>query len=140
MSRTHEVAWAAGFFDGEGFITIQKRGHKNYVGHYLRIGVNHVAIEPLLQLQKLFGGNIRKQKQETVVGNRHARHQWTLSTSAAAEAIKQMMPYFHNKNNVGALALDFQATVGKTGQKVSEENLILRENFKLEITRQNSLD
>ena len=54
MSRTHEVCWAAGFFDGEGYITIQERGHKDYVGFYLRIGVNHVAIEPLLELQRLF--------------------------------------------------------------------------------------
>ena len=28
MSRTHDVAWAAGFFDGEGYVTIQRRVSK----------------------------------------------------------------------------------------------------------------
>ena len=28
MSRSHELAWAAGFIDGEGFVTIGKRNMK----------------------------------------------------------------------------------------------------------------
>ena len=66
MSRTHDLAWCAGFFDGEGYVTIQKRNSlvngKRYEGYYLRIGINHVAVEPLLEMQRVLGGTIRKQQ------------------------------------------------------------------------------
>ena len=140
MSRTHEVCWAAGFFDGEGYITIQRRGHKGYIGHYLRIGINHVAIEPLLEMQRLFGGNIEKQNPDKVVGNRKQRHRWALSTSQAAETLKQLLPYMKNKNKVAGLALDFQSTIQDTKKKISNSVLEQREKLKVQITALNSLD
>ena len=102
MSRTHNLAWCAGFFDGEGYITIQSRNSKvngkRYTGYYLRIGINHVAIEPLQEMQRVLGGTIRQQTAHTVVGNRKQRHSWQMSCQAAKEALVQMMPYFKNKN------------------------------------------
>lgn len=140
MSRTHKLAWAAGFFDGEGYVNIQKRSHQKYIGHYLRIGINHVAPEPLIEMQKLFGGSITKSSK--VRGNRKPRHRWVTSTKNAAEALKQMMPFFRNKNNVAEVALDFQATVSAAnrGQMMSDEMLNYREWCKDEIQRLNSLD
>ena len=137
MSKAHKLAWAAGFFDGEGYITIQIRGGK-YKGHYLRIGVNHVEVSPLEQLQSLFGGVIRKQKKEPV-GNRHRRHEWTISCNKASDALKQMIPYFCNKGAVASLGLDLQETMGTT-HKVSEEVLNRRDFIKKEIQRLNALD
>lgn len=138
MSKSHRLAWAAGFFDGEGWITIQVRGGK-YKGHYIRIGINHVSPEPLEEFQKLFGGVIRKQNPKKVTGNRKQRHEWGISCNKAAEALKQMLPYMKNKVQVANLALDLQATMGTT-QKVSEEVLETREQIKKEIQRINALD
>ncbi len=140
MSRTHEICWAAGFFDGEGYITIQKRVSPRYTGHYLRIGINHVAIEPLLEVQRLFGGDIRKQDPDKVFGNRKPRHSWTLSTSAAAETLKQLLPYMKNKNTVAALALDFQNTIQADKKKIPDSVYNTREDLKNKITALNSLD
>lgn len=140
MSRTHKLSWAAGFFDGEGYVVIQKRSHPKYTGYYLRIGINHVAIEPLLEMQRLFGGTIQKQDSSTVVGNRKPRHRWVTSTGNAGETLKQMLPYMHNKTKVAGLALDFQATMGLRAVKTSDETQAQREWFKSEITRLNSLD
>jgi hypothetical protein len=140
MSRTHEVAWAAGFFDGEGFISIQVRSSEKYEGHYLRIGVNHVAPEPLCELQRLFGGTVVPDKRPPI-GNRKPRHRWVTSTSNAAEALKQMMPYFKNKNKVAEVALNFQATVQSNSEyHISDETLQLRRECAAELKRLNSLD
>lgn len=138
MSRSHELAWAAGFFDGEGWIKIQKRGNERYTGYYLRLGINHVKRDPLDKIQKLFGGTIRLDTK--VSGNRKPRHVWTLSTKAAAEALEQMMPYLVNKNAVATLGLDFQSTVGLTGQRVSEEVQLYRQRIADQIIHLNSLD
>lgn len=140
MSRTHEVAWAAGFFDGEGYIVIQERSHLKYIGFYLRIGINHVAIEPLLEMKRLFGGSIEKQNPEKVVGNRKPRHRWTANTQNAADILKQLMPYLKNKNKVAEVALEFQQTIQQHKRKVPNEVQILRKLYKERLQYLNSLD
>jgi len=140
MSHTHELSWAAGFFDGEGYINIQKRSHPKYIGYYLRIGINHVAPEPVYEMQRLFGGTIVKQEEAKVSGNRKPRYRWITSTTNAAETLKKMMPYFKNKNKVAALALDFQQTIQPNKSKLSDEIQTQREFYKTEIQRLNSLD
>lgn len=145
MSVAHEVAWAAGFFDGEGYVTIQygytkAKNGKRYHRHTLRIGINHVAPEPLYEMQRLFGGSIEKQKIESVKGNRQPRHRWVLNCTNAAEALKRMMPYFKNKQQVAELGLELQATMQTNKQQVSEETLLYRALLREKITHLNSMD
>ena len=144
MSRTHNLAWCAGFFDGEGYITIQSRNSKvngkRYTGYYLRIGINHVAIEPLQEMQRVLGGTIRQQTAHTVVGNRKQRHSWQMSCQAAKEALVQMMPYFKNKNKVAELGIELQNTMGNHGQRVTEELQIYRGMLKEQISNLNDKD
>lgn len=137
MSISHEFAWSAGFFDGEGWIKIQSRGSDQYLGYYLRIGVCQVKLEPLEKLQKIFGGSIRVKAE--AVGNRKKQYVWTLSTKQAAHALKCMMPYLAHKNDVAELALNFEATIGLTGQRVSNETQIYRKLLADKIKEINSL-
>jgi hypothetical protein len=138
MSKSHEFAWCAGFFDGEGWVKIQKRGSNKYLGYYLRIGINHVKIDPLLEMQRVFGGNIRLD--ENVIGNRRPRHVWTLSTKQANDMLICILPYLKNKNKVVELALEFQNTVGATGQRVGSDTQIYRGLLADQIKHLNSLD
>jgi hypothetical protein len=147
MSIAHETAWAAGFFDGEGYVNIQRRHQKyngkSYRGHYLRIGINHVAPEPLVEMQRLFGGSIEKQSLESVRGSRKPRHRWVTSSSNAKEALIRMLPYMKNKNKVAALGIDFQTKcLGSVDSRprITSENLEQREWYKAEISRLNKLD
>lgn len=143
MSRTHRLAWAAGFFDGEGFVTIGNRksvvGGKTYTSTYLKIGINHVAIEPLIEMQLLLGGTIQKQNPKTVVGKRIPRHRWVCSTKSAANVLVQLMPYFKNKNKVAELGLEFQKTVTNKGI-VKDDVLALRALIKEKIRALNLKD
>ncbi len=142
MSHTHELAWAAGFFDGEGFVSIQKRQtkykEKTYVGYYLRIGINHVAPEPLQEIHRLFGGTLTFS--DKVVGNRKPRWRWQTNCGNAASTLKQLMPYLKNKNKVASIGLDLHATIGSHGEGVSEGTLKLREDLKTKLIHLNSLD
>ena len=145
MSRTHDVAWAAGFFDGEGFVTIQKRNTKaksgkRYESYYLRIGINHVAVEPLNEMHRIFGGTIRKQSAHSVVGNRHQRHSWQMSCSQAKEALITMMPYFRNKQKVAELGIELQNTMSDIKTKTSEETNLYRAMLKDKLQTLNKMD
>lgn len=147
MSRSHRLAWAAGFFDGEGYVTIGHRGcisklnNKRYGGHYLRCGINHVAPEPLHEMQKLFGGKINMQSEKSVAGNRHRRSQWQINTKQAILMLKQVMPFLRNKQKVAALALDYDSTVSSNNtKKISPEIYQIREDIRLKIVELNSND
>jgi len=143
MSLAHEFAWCAGFFDGEGFVSIQRRNRKAksgkfYSGHYLRIGINHVAPEPLLEIQRIFGGGVRKS--DWIRGNRKPRHRWTVSCEAANQALIKMMPYFKNKNKVAEIGLNLHKTMQKNKQSLPEGIYLYRESLKEELQKLNSLD
>lgn len=144
MSRAHELAWCAGFFDGEGYVTIQKRNSKVngkcYEGFYLRIGINHVNPEPLYEIQKILGGTLRKQNPAKVIGNRHQRHSWQMSCQQAADALIQMMPYFRNKSQVAELGIELQSTMGNHGQRTSQELQLYRAMLKDKISTLNAKD
>jgi hypothetical protein len=88
----------------------------------------------------LFGGSVVKSNPYRNFGNRKPRHRWVTSTFNAADALKQMMPYFKNKMNVVAIALDFQKTVVPYQYKVSDEDQEFRQYCKKEIMRLNALN
>ena len=144
MSRSHRLAWAAGFIDGDGFITIQNRrttsGSVVYTGQYLRLGCCQAAESPLKELQSIFGGTIRIKNSGPDKENysRKIQYIWTLSTKQAAAAIQQLLPYLVHKREVAILALQFQATMQYSKQKVTKETLEHRLLLKQQIELINS--
>lgn len=94
MSRFHEVAWAAGFFDGEGCVSIAKSARKGQPLPYYRADliVSNTSREPLDRFAGLFGGR--------VVVVRLAQHKrkltygWkTTGTSHSAKVLLELLPW-----------------------------------------------
>lgn len=145
MSKSHQLAWAAGFIDGDGFITIQDRTtkikNKTYNGYYIRLGCCQASETPLKELQKLFGGVIRIKNcgpnKENY--NRKIQYIWALSTQQATEVIKQLFPYLVHKKEVAKLAIEFQTTMGNY-YKVPDEILLRRVLLKDKIQTLNALN
>ncbi len=143
MSKSHRLAWAAGFIDGDGHITVQRRNSKvngkQYKGHYLRVGACQASLAPLEELQKLFGGKISEKNSglNREGYNRKQQWMWNVSTSEAAEALKQLLPFLIHKRQVALMALQFQETMGTT-KRVSEETFALRETLKESIASVNA--
>lgn len=144
MSKSHRLAWAAGFIDGDGFITIQRRnqkvGDKTYESLYLRVGACQSSKVPLEELKKIFGGSIRgKNNGPNPLGyDRKPQWVWTLSTNSAKEALVCLLPYLIHKKEVALLAIEFQETMGTT-KKTSEEVKLYRSILKDKIQKINSL-
>ena len=138
MNTKESLIWAAGFFDGEGYVTIQVRGGK-YQGHYLRIGVNHVNPDPLYKLQELFGGSVRVQRKKPT-GNRKRRHEWTLSCKKAAKCLRRMRPYIINKTAPISIGLQLDDSMQEGTGKISDELRELRDSLKLDLQIANAID
>lgn len=142
MSKSHKYAWAAGFIDGDGYISIQRRKtvykDKVYRGHYLRVGVNHVASEPLEELQKLFGGTLKPRK---TYGNRKPQLRWQINCSKAAEVLEQILPYMINKVEAAKIGLELHKTMDKNiPQDVREEQYSFRETLRDKLININARD
>lgn len=148
MSRAHDLAWCAGFFDGEGWITIQRRSQKYkdkvYESLYLRIGINHVAPEPLHEINRVLGGKLRFDKDSHLRNkdgcNRKPRYAWTASCNEAKEILVQLMPYFKNKNTVAELGIEFQNTMATSRTETPIEVVMYRQLLKEKISMLNAKD
>ena len=101
------VAWAAGFFDGEGCISISKPINKrkngvHYTGYQLQAIVAQRDRRPLEVIVGLFGGNITAVKI-------HGSTYWYLRKhgAKAAELLEQLLPFLVLKKEQAELALRF---------------------------------
>lgn len=148
MSRAHELSWCAGFFDGEGYISIVERTtpykDKIYKGHYLRIGINHVNPEPLIEMQRILGGNFVYDKSSERPSadsfKRKPRYKWLATTAKAAIILIQLLPYFHNKNKAAEIGLELQKTMQIHKKTVTPELFEKRALLKIQLMELNSLD
>lgn len=145
MSKSHRLAWAAGFIDGDGFITIQNRKTKYkdkiYTGTYLRLGACQAKQEVLLELQTLFGGAIKEKNSGPNRENYNRKQQWiwSLSTKQASEALKQILPFLVHKREIALLALEFQNTMSNTKEKLDDSVVNKRLDLQAKISYINSL-
>lgn len=119
MTRRERVAWAAGFFDGEGCITVQESSVVSGTGWRslsLILRVSQKRREPLAVLEELFGGSIRQTSK--------GQFEWNLSAAKAAAALKEMHKHMVLKSSQTNVALEFQGLVNlQTGStRLTEED------------------
>ena len=102
--RQADLAWAAGFFDGEGCVRVH---HSKGDSYRLALSVSQADERPLLHLRNILGGRINDKSPARP--NRRRQWQWAASTREAASALRAMLPYLVLKNGEASLALMFQA-------------------------------
>lgn len=133
MTET-DKAWAAGFLDGEGCISIMLGAHQRQI--YLRVSVGQIDQQPLSDLQSYFGGSIRASQNK----RRYVYYEWCAFSQRAADALTVLRPYLRVKHRQADVALEFWRTCGRlpgwntkrlTGKSVafSEDDKQLRLSF-----------
>jgi LAGLIDADG endonuclease len=123
MPTSERLAYLAGFFDGEGHISLAKRltrkKHKNgtvceYQRHQLQIAVSQKTREPLDLFVKEFGGSlVHKTHLRSYDKVQVWRWDWVLSTAAAVAALKAMRPYLIVKASQADIAFEFASTLSR---------------------------
>lgn len=97
MTSPVEVAWAAGFLEGEGSFHLWTKKDSRYRGGYYRaprVKASQVEREPLERLQRLFGGSINVERR---AGSDHPNRKliwcWSTSGSRAAAIMRAVRPH-----------------------------------------------
>lgn len=117
MISDTDAAWAAGFIDGEGHVTIRR--FKNAGGgiiYNLSIEVANCDIRPLMRLKGLFGGSVYAKKAPTNPAWSQA-YRWTIQTLMAKKCLIAISPYLSCKAEQAAIALELNAALRPQGQQ-----------------------
>lgn len=128
-----DVAWAAGFFDGEGCISIRKTGGR---GYGLLIQVTQVNKDPIQKFANLFGGSICLQESR---GSHKPLWRWCQACRRASESIRYMLPFLIVKQEAALLALQFQ-NMKTRGRGLSDEQIGKELDIKNKISELNQRD
>lgn len=102
MADSHDFRYLAGFFDGEGHVSIVDttgRGH-------CRIGVEVVQVDPrpLVLFQEAFGGRITRRVHDGNPKHR-VQHRWMAFSHEAADCLRSMLPFLIVKADIAQIAI-----------------------------------
>lgn len=90
MTRETDLAWAAGFIDGDGCFSVIQQC-------YFRVTVTQVDKRPLLRLAKIFGvGQVKGPYARSInrpVKSNTSRYNWTVTGLQALRIYKLVEPY-----------------------------------------------
>lgn len=121
-----DLAWAAGFFDGEGCIRINKTMRKHGYIYYLQIFVRQVDPAPINKFKALFGGSIQyRSKSNDTINNARAIYTWSTAGPTATSVLGKLYPYLVTKTSQAEIAFDFQTSV--TNRKGLSRTLTTKE-------------
>jgi hypothetical protein len=94
------LVWTAGFFDGEGCISLQRRRRDGNVYHRLRINASQNDPEALYRLRAVWGGSVSLYEEKRAA-------QWTLAETRAREFLEAVAPYLIVKRREAEVALRY---------------------------------
>jgi hypothetical protein len=138
------LSYIAGFFDGEGSVTIQKQKYKsrnrNGLQLFLYIKISNIDKDILEKIRAFFGtgyvcSNGRPKK------NQRKSWQWQASATNALLVLKKLRPFMILKTRQVDLAIQFQERLNchkhRPSRIVSIEELSYRKKIKAEISALN---
>jgi hypothetical protein len=143
MDRGEQLIYLAGFFDGEGCISICHHSNsKKYKYLNLDIFVSNTNIPSLELFKNVFNGNIYAQSNKTYKDhpNWKQAYVWQLGNNRASECLKELLPYLEQKKPQALLAIEFQKSINETKRrKLTNEDMLLREELWLTLRKMKKL-
>lgn len=95
--RRTRVIYAAGFFDGEGWVSISTRGKRGQPA--LRIGAGQLVKAPLELLASLWGG--------AIVQDKKGMYRWHITSARADGALSELIPFLIVKREQAEIGREY---------------------------------
>lgn len=97
----NSLSYLAGFFDGEGSISILKRKKGSWnVSHFIRVSIGQKDGATLDWIKDGFGGNV-------YIVSRDGSYVWAVSDYKGYDFLKTLVPFLHYKKPQAELAIKF---------------------------------
>lgn len=136
---SEELAYIAGFFDGEGCVVISKRKpyrDKKYTSYNLVTNISNTDKDVVDYIHSVIGGSIRENKK----GKRYrVCYANVFSSEQSYQLLKYLLPYLKVRRKQAELAIKFQEVVNSSKNwKLTKEELYERDKIRQEIVELNS--
>lgn len=150
MSVLTDYAWAAGFLDGEGYLTVQRknpsygirrsgpnvgRPRKEGYTYTLTIMATNNNSLPIDRLVTIFGGRNAPVHRT----NKRDYFRWRLCGDAALAALEAMLPFLVGKHALASVCIGFQrwytATTPEWGKNMAPDRRAQAECYRQECCR-----
>jgi len=109
LLREVEHAYAAGYIDGEGCITVS--------GRQCRVMISNTYPYTLHWLKSLFGGTVKSKKDSTRKRNHRSAYYWSISGVDAEDMLTLCMPFMQEKFVQAKTAIEYCNTDGLDERK-----------------------
>lgn len=120
--KEEELAYLAGFIDGEGYIGISKNSSYGE----LQISITNTNEDIIRLIAKWFKGSVRLVEKKE---NHKDCWRFGVYSEDAVTLLKAVYPYLFVKREQAYIGLEFQKLIGKKGKPVSPENIKSREEL-----------
>ncbi len=118
MTDSEQIAYIAGFFDGEGHIGLNANG----TWPALRIGANQVVKAPLALIHARYGGYLVHRDRVKYNPNAQPIWEWSIRAQRAQAVLRELIPYLIVKRERAehALAYAENLSAGTGGRSLTE--------------------
>lgn len=120
MCWLYSDKWAAGFFDGEGNVSIFRRQRGRFIEHRVVVQITQNDVRPLHEIRDRFGGTVSRS-----TGSRASR--WRAGGKAAEDFMLSVRLYYLVKRGEIDVALAIRELIGRPGRRVPPEAWAQRE-------------
>ena len=121
-----DLAWAAGFIDGDGCISMYqvKRVYRKYHEFKIQLSAVNTNLECLQKLQLMFGGSINVMHKGDDERNWKKSWIWIVTHRRAARVLEAIGPYMLIKHERAVLALESRSLVDVEHRKHRSDETI----------------
>jgi hypothetical protein len=121
MCWLYSDEWAAGFFDGEGSVSIFREARGGYVEHRVVVQLTQNDQRPLHAVRERFGGTVSR-------GTANPRcSRWRVDGGDAERFMRAVLPHSLVKREKLQLALAMRDLIGTPGRRLPTGVLAARE-------------
>ena len=116
-----ELAWAAGCFEGEGCISINREFQKNRTYYRLRVSLPNTDEDIIKFFQSRWPGTVHIEKSR---GNSRQLSRWILTSKKAEKCIAQLCAFFITEKYKNRAELAFQFMEAKRNRDLELEQVL----------------
>lgn len=112
--------YAAGLFDGEGFIrvAIWKKPNSLHTRYQVNVGIANTYQPVMERIASKYGGKIYCNRHDLRSPKNRPVHNWLVGSQIASNFLRKVLPFLHIKREQADLALLLQANIDEYRHKL----------------------
>ena len=116
--------YAAGLFDGEGYVRVARweKPNSTHVRYQVFVGIGMSHLPVIRLLQQTYGGGVNVNRHSTRNPKHRDQFVWNVASQKAATFLRGVLPHLVVKRRETELALELQASIDQWKHKLGSRH------------------